>query len=90
MNMQVQYVKSFSKGQITVPKKIRDAFGIGDEFWLKLSVSGRKIIAEPVEQEFDRKKWLEELLSIKETWDLRDEIKKSRRETEKRLRKNAL
>jgi AbrB family looped-hinge helix DNA binding protein len=47
----VGYVKSFSKGQITIPKEVREVLGIGDEFWLKLSIENGKIVAEPVERE---------------------------------------
>ena len=89
MSTQVQYVKSFNKGQITVPKKIRDAFGIGDEFWLKLYVDNGRIIAEPVEKK-DKEEWKKWLLSIKETWDLRDEIKQTREEMEKQIKAREL
>ncbi|HVF69634.1 MAG TPA: AbrB/MazE/SpoVT family DNA-binding domain-containing protein [Xanthomonadales bacterium] len=48
---QTRYIKSFSKGQITIPKEFRDAFGIGDEFWMKLSAQDGKIVVEPVKEE---------------------------------------
>ena len=46
--MNVSYIKSFSQGQITVPKSIRDALGIGHDFWLRVYTEGNKIVAEPV------------------------------------------
>src|SRR5919205_520824 len=49
-----RFIKSFSKGQITIPKEFRDLFGIGDEFWLKLSVEDGKLVAEPVERDKTR------------------------------------
>ncbi len=90
--MHILFVKSFSKGQITIPKSIRDQFGIADEFWLKLSVEGRRIIAEPIteEKKLDREAWKKKLLQIKGTWNLEPEIRRMREETEKRLQKNAL
>lgn len=92
MNTQVRYVKSFSKGQITIPKEFRDAFGIGDDFWLKLSLKEDKLIAEPVKEEKKMSKaaWRTWLLSINETWDLRREIKKNREDMEKQMKAREL
>jgi bifunctional DNA-binding transcriptional regulator/antitoxin component of YhaV-PrlF toxin-antitoxin module len=90
MSDMVRYITS-SNGKIEIPQDIRDVFGMGDTFLLKMSVNGRKIIAEPVEKEKkDNEKFRKWLLSIKETWDLRDEIKQNRKEIEERLQKNAL
>lgn len=86
----VRFVKSFSKGQITIPKEFRDAFGIKDEFWLKLSITGNKIVAEPVEKEIDKSDYLNKLLSIKGGWISEKEIKKNRAEVEKQMQKRAL
>jgi len=39
MNYKKQkYIKSFSKGQITIPKEMRYGNGLGDVFWLKLYI----------------------------------------------------
>lgn len=44
------FIKSFSKRQITIPKDLRERFGLGDKFWLKLYIQQDKIILEPVEK----------------------------------------
>lgn len=86
----VRFVKSFSKGQITIPKEFRDAFGIKDEFWLKLSIAGNTIVAEPVEKEIDKSDYLNKLLSIKGGWISEKEIRENRAEVEKQMQKRAL
>ncbi len=86
----VRFVKSFSKGQITIPKEFRDAFGIKDEFWLKLSIAGNTIVAEPVEQEKNKSDYLNKLLSIKGGWISEKEIKENRAQVEKQMQKRAL
>jgi len=58
----MKFIKSFSKGQITVPLEIRNYLGLGDEFWLKLYTEGNRIVAEPVESPKGGKKSLAELL----------------------------
>lgn len=87
--MQLQsYVKSFSHGHITIPKKIRDELGIGKDFWLKLFVDDQKrIIAEPVEKVLDKSKYLKTLLTMKTDWfDIKD-YKKMRKEVDDRFKK---
>lgn len=66
MNIQTRYVKSFSNGQITIPKEFREAFGIGDDFWLKLSVDKGKLIAEPIKEEkkMSKAEWRKWLLTV--------------------------
>ena len=87
----VKYIKSFSRGQITIPKEVRDTLGIGEDFWLKLFVDKGKIIAEPVdERKMNHDEFLHTLLNMKETWDMREEIKQNRKQIEDRLKKNAL
>jgi AbrB family looped-hinge helix DNA binding protein len=92
-----RYIKSFSKGQVTIPKDIRNALGIGEDFWLKLFVEKGKIIAEPTEQkedeeEFEKKRveYRKKLLSIKTTFDLGPELKRNREQIEERLKKYEL
>lgn len=63
--VQQKYIKSFSKGQIKVPKAFRDHFGLGDEFWLKLYVGKNKIVAEPMDTSYSSGDYSEELLGIK-------------------------
>lgn len=86
----VRFVKSFSKGQITIPKEFRDAFGIKEEFWLKLSLVENKIVAEPVEKEKDKSDYAKKLLQIKGDWFNPDEIKKNRAQIEKQLKLRSL
>ena len=86
----VRFVKSFSKGQITVPKEFRDAFGIKHDFWLKLYIESGKIIAEPIEKERDQSDYLKKLLTIKGGWISEKEIKKNREAVEKKLKKRTL
>ncbi len=88
----VRFVKSFSKGQITIPKEIRASLSLTDEFWLKLYTQNGRIIAEPIEFEknVDKKEYLKKIMSIKGSWDLTNEIRRNREELEKRLKKNAL
>lgn len=83
----VRYIKSFSKGQITIPKQIRDEFGMENDFWLKLYTQEGKIIAEPVERQKSKANYREKLLSIKGTWINPREIERNRQEIEQRLKK---
>jgi AbrB family looped-hinge helix DNA binding protein len=85
-----KYVKSFSKGQITIPKEVRDLFGLVGDFWLRLSVVDGKMIIEPLEKNQDKAFYTKSLLSIKGDWLHVDEIKKNREEVEKQLTKNTL
>lgn len=90
----VRYVKSFSKGQITIPKQIRDEFGMENDFWLKLYTQEGKIIAEPIEEKkMDKREWRKILLTLKTDWfdeGVEAEIYKSRQEIEDRLKKQGL
>ena len=83
----VRFVKSFSRGQITIPKAFRDAFGIKEEFWLKLSLAEGKMIAELVEKENDKKEYAKNLLSVKGEWLSEKEIEENRAEVEKRMQR---
>lgn len=90
----VRFVKSFSKGQITVPKEVRDALGMISEFWLKIYIQDGKIIAEPVEQDkkiqnSSKKKaeYAQKLLNIKGDWFDPLKIKRNRAQIEKQIRK---
>ena len=86
----VTYIKSFSKGQITVPKDVRESLGLGDDFWLKLYTASGKIIAEPVEQKKDAITYQKKLLSIKGRWFKSKEIAANRKQIEKRLSSRTL
>lgn len=41
------YGQTFSKGQLTIPKKIRDHYGLGENFAYKITHQNKKIIIEP-------------------------------------------
>lgn len=86
----VRFVKSFSKGQITIPKDLRDALGIVNEFWLKLYIQNGKIIAEPVEQEKNKADYAKKLLNIKGDWFNSDEARRNREQVEKQMDERAL
>jgi len=81
----VTYIKSFSKGQITVPKDVRESLGLNDEFWLKLYTDGEKIIAEPIEKKKDTSGYQKKLLTIKGRWFKSKQIAANRKQIEKRL-----
>lgn len=81
----VRFVKSFSKGQITIPKEFRNAFGVRDEFWMKLSLVGGKIIVELVDKGKGKEGYTQRLLSIKGDWFSRKAVEKNRAEVEKRM-----
>jgi len=85
--IQTRFVKSFSKGQITIPKTIRKAIGIKDDFWLKLSVDSGKIVAEPVEPEIENKDYAKRLLTVKGSWFSQTDFGQTRSEVEKKLKK---
>lgn len=84
----VRYIKSFSKGQITIPKEMRKTIGVGDDFWLKVYIDDNKLIAEPVGEPEDKSKYLESLLKIKGDWFLLKDYKSIRNQIEKRLKVN--
>ena len=86
----VTYIKSFSKGQITVPKDVRESLCLGDEFWLKLYTDSGKIIAEPIEHKKDTTTYQKKLLTIKGRWFKAKEIDGNRKQIEKRLSSHTL
>jgi len=47
MNNLITYGQTFSKGQLTIPKKIRDHFDLGENFAYKITSKDKKIIIEP-------------------------------------------
>ncbi len=46
-----QFVKPYSKGQITIPLEFRKFLGINEDTWLHLSIQGGKIVIEPVNKD---------------------------------------
>ncbi len=84
----VKFIKSFSHGQITIPKEYRDVFGIGDDFWLRLYIQGKKLIAEPVEIEENKKDYYKKISAIKGNWFSYKEFQKNRKEVEEIVKKD--
>lgn len=84
----VRFVKSFSKGQITIPKEFRDRLGVVDNFWLKLELQNGKIIAEPTTPTNTNEKYRKTLLTIKGGWFSEKEYKENRKQLEKRSKKH--
>ena len=83
--MNISYIKSFSQGQITVPKGIRDYLGIGCDFWLKVYTEGNKIVAEPVSgMKLEKADYLAKLGKMKTDWFERSEWKRGREELGRR------
>ena len=78
------FIKSFSKGQITIPKILREKFGLGDKFWLKLYIQQDKIILEPIEKKVTNNNYIKKLANIKNTWVLDKEYRNIREELKKR------
>ncbi len=85
-----RYIKSFSKGQITIPKEVRDLLGIQDEFWLKVWTEEGKIIAEPIEEATDKASWRKKLLQMPQISVNQDEIQRNRIQLEKQVLQNSL
>lgn len=84
----VKFVKSFSKGQITIPKEFREKLGLSDDFWLKISEEGSKLVIEPVPNESDTANYAQKLLDLSGDWFDIKEYKATRTQVEKLLRKN--
>jgi AbrB family looped-hinge helix DNA binding protein len=94
---QVKFIKSFSKGQITIPKEIRKLLGVEDEFWMKAYVDNGKLIVEPVtttvKPKISNEEYLRKLLSLKTDWftkEVEEDYKKVREEIEEHVEKNSI
>lgn len=85
-----RFIKSFSKGQITIPKELREALGITSEFWLKIYIQNGKIIAEPIEEKTDKSGYKQKLLQVKQVNINTTEITRNRQEVEQQVAKRAL
>lgn len=85
--LSTRYVKSFSQGQITIPKEFRNKLNLGQDFWLKLVLTSDKIIAKPAEElkPATKTNYAKRLLQIKGDWfDVKD-WKKTKQDVETRL-----
>ncbi len=63
-----RFVKSFSSGQVTIPKDFRERLSLGNDFWLKLLLEDGRIVAEPVVKTASGATYSKKLLGIKGTW----------------------
>lgn len=79
-----KYVKSFSQGQITIPKDFREQLQLENVFWLKLSLEADKIIAEPVVESTTSSNYSQKLLKIRGNWFSLPEWKQIRHEINSR------
>ena len=89
----VRYVKSFSRGQITIPKEIREELGVPEEFWMKMSVDNGKIVVEPVQKTLSKEEYLKKLMSLDTSWFTEEDFedyKKVRQEMDDHVEKNSL
>src|SRR5215211_244377 len=64
----VKFIKSFSKGQITIPKDLREKLGASEEFWMRIFIDDGKLVVEPVDNEPSKSDYLKRLLSLKTDW----------------------
>ena len=90
MNNLITYGQTFSKGQLTIPKKIRDLHGLGDNFAYKMTHQGNKIIIEPQEKKKAKQTLASVLARIKEpiySQEDVDFIVQGRKSWDKRLEK---
>lgn len=90
MDAPVRFVKSFSNGQITIPKEFRDKFGVGKDFWLKMSIQDGKIVGEVVEKAVDKAAFKKLLLNIGPIDISMKEIRRNRRQWERQMKQRAL
>ncbi|OGY17465.1 MAG: hypothetical protein A2784_03590 [Candidatus Chisholmbacteria bacterium RIFCSPHIGHO2_01_FULL_48_12] len=87
--MQLQrFVKSFSQGQITIPKDFRDQLQLGNDFWLKLSLDTNRIIAEAAIKSPTPHNYTQKLLQVKGKWFNPQDWQGVREEVTARLRGN--
>jgi|AACY02.16.fsa_nt_gi hypothetical protein len=84
-----EYIKTFGKGQVTIPKKLRDACGVDNKTWLRVFANGRQIVMEPVNHVSDAQKneRLKELLSMDGSWVDEDDYRKIREEMEDKIKR---
>jgi AbrB family looped-hinge helix DNA binding protein len=89
MNKNIHYVRPFSSGQITIPKKVRDKLGIGTDTWLKIEVKDTYLTISPQERSVssDREAYVKKLVSLDTNWFNHEEWQESRDLLKKRAEK---
>jgi len=88
MSDQTAFIKSFNKGQITIPKSIREYFRLDEEFWLKITKTEKTIVLEPIIDQMSANLQTS-LAKINESWDVSD-YSKNRDLVAKRLKEQSL
>jgi bifunctional DNA-binding transcriptional regulator/antitoxin component of YhaV-PrlF toxin-antitoxin module len=89
----VKYIKSFSRGQITIPKDLREELGVPEEFWMKIFIDDGKLVVEPVSKEISKDDYVQSLLSMDTSWFTEDDYQdyqKIRQEADEHADKNSL
>jgi antitoxin PrlF len=89
----VKFVKSFSRGQVTIPKDIRESLGVSEDFWMKMTVEDGKLVVEPIKNTVTKEDYLKKLLSMKTDWfdkEAEEDMKKVRKELDEHASKNSL
>jgi AbrB family looped-hinge helix DNA binding protein len=89
----IKYINSFSRGQITIPKDIREQLGVSEEFWMKIFIDDGKLVVEPLQNQPSRDSYLKSLLSMNTDWFTQDDLddyRKIREEMEDHVQKNSL
>lgn len=90
-NMQaVKFIKSFSRGQITIPKDIRATLGVPEEFWMKIFVDAGRLVVEPVQTKKLKGNYLKSLLTMKTDWYSESDAKEVRNEIEEHVKTHSL
>lgn len=79
-----KYIKTFSQGQVTIPKEFRNTLGLDDSFWAKIWLDQNKIILEPVSNKPKNDDYLKKILSIKGNWFDERDWQKMRKQVNKR------
>jgi bifunctional DNA-binding transcriptional regulator/antitoxin component of YhaV-PrlF toxin-antitoxin module len=87
-NLQDEYVRPISRGQITIPAAYRKAYGIDANTWIRIEAKPTKIILFPEEgKRKDISKYLIKLKAIKGGWwskkDEKARLQNRKREEEK-------
>lgn len=93
MKNKIFYIKSYSKGQFTLPKEVREEFNLGDDFWLELTVDGNKMIvkkAEPMDRvrEPVTSDYVTKIQKINGSWSLQEDWEKIRQDFDSRGNKS--
>lgn len=87
--MEPVYVKTFSKGQLTIPKKVRSHLNMPDESWVRISVQNNGLLIEPVNSVFNREEYLKRITTMKGGWYSWEEHEKFRKNLDQSFAKNS-